>query len=253
MLGGSRSSKRPQRGAGLAVTTDLAAAAACVAAAVGEVGSPTAVRPATPTPPALTKVRSARLLVTDDGSHTATSITTSAGDAGDAAAPPLQRKNSSKKFHSFRQHLDEQDEAHELPSLIRSEPPTLANLGRPVRSRDVGKTTSIPNLKNMGIRPVRTSISTQKDSAQHLLYLRIATPFDPPNERPYSILKVGQDYEAEVKRVRAQRQDPQYKYVSFYALFGSDRYFHTAYIPSSFQLRSTLRLAPNFSVFPSFC
>jgi hypothetical protein len=129
------------------------------------------------------------------------------------AAPKLTRKSSSKKFFSFRRYL-ESDEANELPTLLREPPPAMFNPGRPVRSRDVGKTTSIPNLKNMGVRPIRTSISAQKDSAQHLLYLRIATPFDPPDERPYSILKVGQDYIEEGKRVRESRKHAQYKFVS---------------------------------------
>ena len=128
-------------------------------------------------------------------------------------APALKRNNSSRKFFSFKKNL-ESEEVKELPSLLSTAPSALANIGRPVRSKDVGKTMSVPNIKNMGVRPVRTSISSQKDSAQHLMYLRIPTPFDPPNERPYSILNVAKDYEEHVKRVRALRQDPQYKYVS---------------------------------------
>lgn len=133
-------------------------------------------------------------------------------------APGLTRSSSSKKFFSFKKNL-ESEEVKELPSLLRTAPSALANIGRPVRSRDVGKTMSVPNIKNMGVRPIRTSISSQKDSAQHLMYLRIATPFDPPNERPYSILNVAKDYEAHVKKIKAQRQDPQYKYVSYRSIF----------------------------------
>jgi hypothetical protein len=130
----------------------------------------------------------------------------------DKPAPKLGRQSSSKKFFSFRKNM-ESEEVKELPDLIRTAPPALRDVGRPVRSRDVGKTMSIPNIKNMGVRPIRSAISPQKDSAQHLLYLRIATPFDPPDERPYPILNVMKDHEAEVKRVKALRQHPQYQYV----------------------------------------
>jgi len=128
--------------------------------------------------------------------------------------PKLLKKNSSKKFFtSFRQNL-ESEEVRELPEIIKQPPAALFDLGRPVKSREVGKTISIPNVKNMGIRPIRTSISPLKDSAQHLMYLRISTPFDSPDERPFSILNVGRDHLEEVARVKKQRQHPKYKYVS---------------------------------------
>lgn len=136
-----------------------------------------------------------------------------------AATPPpkLARNTSTKKL--LRQRTVAKAETKQLPDLIKGAPPALVNIGRPIRSRDVGKTISIPNVKNMGVRPIRTSISPQKDSAQHLMYLRIATPFDGPDERPYSILYVAKDHEAEVKRVRKLRQDPQYQYVSYLCNF----------------------------------
>lgn len=102
---------------------------------------------------------------------------------------------------------------------MKRAPPAMVDLGRPVKSRDVGKTLSIPNIKNMGVRPIRTAISPQKDSAQHLMYLRIATPFDSPDERPYSILNVGRDHLQEIERVKKLRQHPKYKYVSHILVF----------------------------------
>lgn len=191
-LGGTRGTIRPGDGKGLAA------------------GSPGPVHIAGAGPAPLKKSKSVKMM-SEDGKEGGDS---GAGGADDGkAAPKLTRSSSSKKFFSFRRYI-ESDEANELPTLLREPPPAMFNPGRPVRSRDVGKTTSIPNLKNMGVRPIRTSISAQKDSAQHLLYLRIATPFDPPDERPYSILKVGQDYIEEGKRVREKRQHAQYKFVS---------------------------------------
>jgi hypothetical protein len=174
-------------------------------------GSPHKVSRTDGSPAQLRKSKSVKI-ISEDGKE-------GGGDGGGSgaedskAAPKLARSSSSKKFFSFRKYMDS-EEANELPTLLRAPPPAMFNPGRPVRSRDVGKTISIPNLKNMGVRPIRTSISSQKDSAQHLMYLRIATPFDPPDERPYSILKVGQDYIDEGKRVRAKRQHAQYKFVS---------------------------------------
>ena len=112
----------------------------------------------------------------------------------------------------------------ELPGIIQAPPPVLKDIGKPLRSRDIGKTIAIPNIKNIGVHPIRSTIATQSDSAQHMMYLRIATPFDHPDERPYSIVSVGTDHIKEVQRVRMERQHPQYKYVSnsyFYSVFSS--------------------------------
>lgn len=161
------------------------------------------------------------LITTTDGSKDVTSTATAptASAAESTSAPPVKstQRAGSKKF--FRKKTTT-EEVRQLPDLLKKAPPSIVNIGRPIRSRDVGKTISIPNIRNMGVRPIRTSISPQKDSAQHLMYLRIATPFDPPDERPYPILYVGKDHEAEVKRVRKARQDPQYQFVStFYFPF----------------------------------
>jgi hypothetical protein len=124
----------------------------------------------------------------------------------------LSRRSSSRKFLQLQEDIEEG--VMMLPDLIKNPPATLKDVGRKVKSKDVGKTICIPNIKNMGVRPIRSSISPQKDSATHFMYLRISTPFDGPEDRPYSILNVGKDHDAEIKRVRAARQDPQYIFVS---------------------------------------
>ena len=63
----------------------------------------------------------------------------------------------------------------------------------------------------MGVMPVRSATTRHRDSGQHLLYLRISTPNDPPDAKPYSLLQVARDREAERKRVKLLRQDPEYK------------------------------------------
>ena len=63
----------------------------------------------------------------------------------------------------------------------------------------------------MGVMPIRSATTRHRDSGQHLLYLRISTPSDPPNAKPYSLLQVAKDRDAERKRVKLLRQDPEYK------------------------------------------
>ena len=59
--------------------------------------------------------------------------------------------------------------------------------------------------------PIRSATTRHRDSGQHLIYLRVTTPNDPPNSKPYSLLQVAKDREAERKRVKLLRQDPEYK------------------------------------------
>jgi hypothetical protein len=63
----------------------------------------------------------------------------------------------------------------------------------------------------MGTMPIRSATTRHRDSGQHLIYLRVTTPNDPPNAKPYSLLQVAKDREAERKRVKLLRQDPEYK------------------------------------------
>lgn len=93
-------------------------------------------------------------------------------------------------------------------------PAEVHSLAHVKKSRDLGKTIGIPDIKNIGILPVRTSISSDKDSTQHFLYLRVVTTADDANDRPTSILQIGRDRENEIKKLKASRQTAQYKAVS---------------------------------------
>lgn len=79
------------------------------------------------------------------------------------------------------------------------------------RSEDIGKTIGVPNVGNIGVMPLRGEVSRMKDTGQHMLYLRVATPDDPPDMRPYSLVKVGADYRDERARIKAERQTTEYK------------------------------------------
>jgi hypothetical protein len=108
------------------------------------------------------------------------------------------------------------------------------------RSEDIGKTIGVPNIGNIGmlnlfssivfyiysfiylyyiyipclyvgVMPLRGEVSRMKDTGQHMLYLRVATPDDPPDMRPYSLVKVGADYRDERARIKAERQTNEYK------------------------------------------
>ncbi len=51
-------------------------------------------------------------------------------------------------------------------------------------------------------------------SAQHFIYLRIATAGDRVDERPTSLMKIAADREKEIARMKKAHQTPQYKAVS---------------------------------------
>ena len=80
-------------------------------------------------------------------------------------------------------------------------------------SENYGKTLGVPQIKSMGIRPIRTSISNYADSGEHLMYLRVATEDDPEGTRPYSLVKIALDKQAERERIKKERQSRQYKVV----------------------------------------
>ena len=80
-----------------------------------------------------------------------------------------------------------------------------------LKSQDVGRTLGVPYIGQYGVMPIRSATSRHRDSGQHLMYLRIQTPADPPDAKPYSLLQVAKDREAEIKRVKLTRQDPEYK------------------------------------------
>jgi len=120
----------------------------------------------------------------------------------------LQRAGSSKSSRNFvvteRMRL-----GHQLPhSPYRR---YFDDSDRPKLSRELGMTRGVPNVGNVGVMPVRNTVSRFKDSAQHLTYLRVATPDDPPEARPVSLIQIALDQKAFADKVRAERQTPLYK------------------------------------------
>eukprot|EP01039_Chlorochromonas_danica_P011098 gene11098-12361_t len=81
----------------------------------------------------------------------------------------------------------------------------------PRLSKDLGKMVSIPNIQHIGMKPVRTNVSDYGDSNEHLLYLKIATEDDPPDAKPTSLVRIGLDHFAEKEKLRAERQNIEYK------------------------------------------
>jgi Leucine Rich repeat len=86
--------------------------------------------------------------------------------------------------------------------------------GRVLLSRDLGRTRGVPNITNYGALPIRSATTRFRDSAQHLMYLRVSTPDDPPDVRPYSLIQVALDQKAEIDRIRKEHQTEEYKEVS---------------------------------------
>ena len=62
-------------------------------------------------------------------------------------------------------------------------------------SKDLGKTRGIPKIPTMGIRPIRSATGKFRDSNNHIGYLRIATPDDPPEARPISLVEIAKQQE----------------------------------------------------------
>jgi Ran GTPase-activating protein (RanGAP) involved in mRNA processing and transport len=81
----------------------------------------------------------------------------------------------------------------------------------PKLSSEIGKTLGIPHIASMGVMPVRSATTKYRDSAQNLIYLRVSTPDDPPEQRPYSLINIELDRQAERLRVEASRQTEEYK------------------------------------------
>mmetsp|Transcript_13238 Transcript_13238/g.22061 ORF Transcript_13238/g.22061 Transcript_13238/m.22061 type:complete len:1105 (-) Transcript_13238:224-3538(-) len=144
-----------------------------------------------------------------------------------------------EKYDSFRVRTEakKNEMVDTLAQALKAPPAVVTDPGPRVKSRDIGKTMSIPSLKNMGVRPIRSSISRQKDSAQHLLYLRVATPFDAPGDRPYSILNIGRDHQNEIARVRKERQDPVYIF---------EKAFHIKNTPPIIKHQAALPKVPQY-------
>lgn len=86
---------------------------------------------------------------------------------------------------------------------------------KPVLSVDLGRRLGPPKLYSMGVMPVRSATSRFRDSGNHLAYLRISTPDDPPDVRPYSIFQIEKDNIATRKKLLLERQDPDYKFAKW--------------------------------------
>ncbi len=55
---------------------------------------------------------------------------------------------------------------------------SISAVGKHAKSRDLGKSTSLPRMGNMGRMPVRMQTSKYGDTTQHILYLRVTTAAD---------------------------------------------------------------------------
>jgi hypothetical protein len=97
----------------------------------------------------------------------------------------------------------------------RYEGPVVAYPGLPIReSREAG----------VNALPVRSVISPYHESMQHMIHLRMKTPYDPPDMEPYSLVMKNVEREKQIQAVKEERQTKLYKFVSMVvrsALFGS--------------------------------
>jgi len=86
---------------------------------------------------------------------------------------------------------------------------------KPLLSVDLGRRLGPPKLYSMGVMPIRSATSRFRDSGNHLAYLRISTPDDPPDVRPYSIFQIEKDNIATRKKLLLERQDPDYQFAKW--------------------------------------
>ena len=84
-------------------------------------------------------------------------------------------------------------------------------VGKPILSKDLGKTMGVPNIPTTGIRPIRSATTQFRDSGQHIGYLRIATPDDPPTQRPISLMEIAKQQKEFKAKVAQERQGEVYK------------------------------------------
>lgn len=102
-----------------------------------------------------------------------------------------QQQQQQSQEHSQGHHLIEASKPHRLSS-------------------EVGRVRGVPNPGQFGSLPIRYNVTPTQDSGQHLLYLRIVTPDDPPDARPYSLLKISLDQKAEVERIKEAHKSDLY-------------------------------------------
>mmetsp|Transcript_25568 Transcript_25568/g.37770 ORF Transcript_25568/g.37770 Transcript_25568/m.37770 type:complete len:804 (-) Transcript_25568:9-2420(-) len=79
-------------------------------------------------------------------------------------------------------------------------------------SSELGKTIGIPHIGSyVGSHPIRSATQRHRDSGNHLMYLKVLTPADPPGTNPYSIVHIGRDRKNTIKAIKEAHQQPQYK------------------------------------------
>ena len=83
--------------------------------------------------------------------------------------------------------------------------------GKPILSKDLGRTMGVPKVPTTGMRPIRSATTGFRDSGQHIGYLRIATPDDPPMQRPISLIDIAKQQRSYIAQVREERQGEVYK------------------------------------------
>ena len=125
-----------------------------------------------------------------------------------AHGPPMPKEDND--YQSMRTMDDGSLSSIESHSMSMDQS-SDASSRQDLKSQDVGRTLGVPYIGQYGVMPIRSATSRHRDSGQHLMYLRIQTPADPPDAKPYSLLQVAKDREGEIKRVKLTRQDPEYK------------------------------------------
>jgi hypothetical protein len=140
-------------------------------------------------------------------------------------AEPSSRQNKRAAAKEYRNSFYSALKTRESTPNFQPAPVVDDSLIYVPPSRDLGKTVGIPNIKNMGVLPVRTSIASDRDSAQHFIYLRIATAGDGVEDRPTSLLTIGKDREIEIEKLKASRQTPQYKQDKHYTLTHAAKHY----------------------------
>jgi hypothetical protein len=91
---------------------------------------------------------------------------------------------------------------------------------RPQLTSNMGKTLGVPNLGPYGVMPVRTHIRPYSDSMDHSLYLRVVGSDDPEGSQPLPLLRVIERGEQERDRIKATRNNEQYRAVRFMSQSG---------------------------------
>ena len=92
---------------------------------------------------------------------------------------------------------DRQKQSSSLLSLSSLQHPDLSQrrpyneLGMLVPSKGLGKVLGVPYLGTRGATPVRRGLSPSADG-NHLFYMRVVSPADPPEAKPYPVLLVRQ-------------------------------------------------------------